>query len=90
MVALLLAAALVGLTILALMLVGVIAAIVTGIALVNSLALLIGLRTGRTRSAPASSERWRPRAFSRPPRPPPLDPEAEEQLKSFTPTVHRR
>jgi hypothetical protein len=90
MVALLLAAALIGLTMLALMLAGVVAAIVTGVGLINSLALLIGLRSGRARSAPSAPERWHPRSFRRPPQPAPLEPEAEEHLQSRAPTVRRR
>jgi hypothetical protein len=85
MLALLLAIALLALTVLALLLAGVVAAIVTGVGLLNVFALLIG-----TRSRPASDspERWRPKSFRRPPVP--LDPEAEEQLQSHSLTVHRR
>jgi hypothetical protein len=89
MLALLLAAALIALTILALLLAGVVAAIATGVGLLNVLALLIGLRSRRTRPSPAAPERWRPRSFRRPPAPP-LEPEAEEQLHTRSLTVHRR
>ncbi len=89
MLALLLAVALIALTILALLLSGVIAAIATGVGLLNVLALVIGLRSRRARPAPCPPERWRPKSFRRPPAPP-LEPEAEEQLHSHSLTVHRR
>jgi polyferredoxin len=89
MLALLLAVALIALTVLALLLAGVVAAIATGVGLLNVLALVIGLRSRRSRPAPRPPERWRPRSFRRPPAPP-LDPEAEEHLHSRSLTVHRR
>ncbi len=93
MLALLLAVALIALTVFALLLFGVIAAIATGVGLLNVLALLIGLRSRRARPAPSAApsapDRWRPKSFRRPPAPP-LDPEAEEHLHSRTLTVHRR
>ncbi len=89
MLALLLAIALIALTVLALLLAGVVAAIVTGVGLLNVFALVIGLRWQRCRPGPSTSERWRPKSFRRPPAPP-LDPEAEEHLHSRSLTVHRR
>jgi hypothetical protein len=89
MLALLLAIALIALTILALLLAGVVAAIVTGIGLLNLFALVIGVRSQRYRPGPGTTERWRPKSFRRPPAPP-LEPEAEEHLHSRSLTVHRR
>ena len=89
MLALLLAVALVALTILALLLLGVAAAVITGILLLNAFVLLIGVRSPRQRPTPSTSGRWRPRAFRHPPQPP-LDPESEEQLRSGSLTAHRR
>jgi polyferredoxin len=89
MLALLLAIALVALTVLALLLAGVVAAIVTGVGLLNVLALIIGLRSRRCRPTMSSPERWRPKSFRRPPAPP-LEPEAEEHLHARSLTVHRR
>ncbi len=89
MPALLLAVAMIALTILALLLAGVVAAIVTGIGLLNVLALVIGLRSKPARPTQDAPERWRPKSFRRPPAPP-LDPEADEQLRSHTLTVRRR
>lgn len=88
MLALLLAIALVALTVLALLLTGVVAAVVTGVGLLNLFALLIGTRSRRYRAGPGTPERWRPKSFRR--LPAPLDPEAEEQLQSRSLTVHRR
>lgn len=89
MVALLLAVALVVLTILALLLAGVVAAICTGVGLLNLLVLALGLRSRRTGAAPAPGERWHPKSFRRPPTAP-LEPEAEERLQMHTVTVRRR
>lgn len=89
MPALLLAVALIALTILALLLAGVVAAIVTGIGLLNVLALVIGLRSRPADPTPGAPDRWRPKSFRRPPAAP-LDPEADEQLQPHTLTVHRR
>ena len=88
MPALLLAIALVALTVLALLLAGVVVAIVTGVGLLNLFALLIGTRSRRYRPASDTPERWRPKSFRR--LPAPLDPEAEEQLQSHSLSVHRR
>jgi polyferredoxin len=89
MLALLLAIALIALTVLALLFAGVVAAIVTGVGLLNVFVLVIGLRSRRSRPGPSTPERWRPKSFRRPPAPP-LEPEAEEQLHSRSLTVHRR
>ncbi|MFI4991535.1 MAG: hypothetical protein ACHQHO_11570 [Solirubrobacterales bacterium] len=89
MPALLLAVALIALTILALLLAGVVAAIVTGIGLLNVLALVIGLRSRPADPTPSAPERWRPKSFRRPPAAP-LDTEGEEQLHPHTLTVRRR
>jgi hypothetical protein len=89
MPALLLAIALLALTVLALLLAGVVAAIVTGVGLLNVFVLVVGLRSRRCRPGPGKAERWRPRSFRRPPAPP-LEPEAEEHLHSHSLTVHRR
>ena len=89
MLALLLAVALVALTILALLFLGVAAAVVTGILLLNAYVLLVGLRSRPRRPTAASREHWRPRSFRRPPHPPP-EPESEERLHSGSLSVHRR
>jgi hypothetical protein len=89
MPALLLAVALIALTILALLLAGVVAAILTGVGLCNVLALLIGLRTRPAELDRDAAERWRPKSFGQPPAAP-LDPEAEEHLRSRPLTIHRR
>ncbi len=88
MLALLLAVALIALTVLALLLAGVVAAIVTGIALLNVFAvvLALGSRRSRDRTTAPPPERWRPSAFRRPPQPP-LESDDEEQHPL---TVHRR
>ena len=67
MLAPLLAVALVVLTILALLLAGVVAAIVTGVALLNLLVLSIGLRSRHEQPPKQAEERWRPSSFRRPP-----------------------
>lgn len=89
MLALLLAVALIALTILALLLAGVVASIVTGIALLNALAVVLGLRSrgARIPAAPAEHrqpERWRPSAFRRMPEPPLSAEQDADEL-----TVHR-
>jgi hypothetical protein len=78
--------ALIALTVLALLLAGVVAAIVTGIALLNMLAMLIGLRTRRRHTETAERERWKPSSFRDPPEPP------YEKVDEDTPslTIHRR
>ncbi|HEX3909618.1 MAG TPA: hypothetical protein VHW67_02805 [Solirubrobacteraceae bacterium] len=86
MLALLLAVALIALTIVALLLGGVIVAIVTGIALLNVFAVVLGLRSRRDRSSPHPPERWRPSAFRRLPQPPLED----DEESSHELTVHRR
>ena len=85
MLALLLAVALIALTILALLLAGVVAAIVTGVGLVNAFAVLLGLRSRGGRAPAVAPERWRPSSFRRPPEPPlPAEEHADEL------TIHRR
>jgi hypothetical protein len=85
MLALLLAAALIALTVLALLLGGVVAAIVTGIVLLNVFAVLLRLRAPSPRPSAATPERWRPSAFRRPPELPlPAEEDADEL------TVRRR
>jgi hypothetical protein len=85
MLALLLAAALIALTILALLLAGVVAAIVTGIGLLNVFAVLLGLRSRGARTADVAPERWRPSSFRRPPELPVPDEDPTHEL-----TVRRR
>jgi hypothetical protein len=85
MPALLLAVALVALTILALLLAGVLAAILTGIALLNVFAVLLGLRSRGASAPAAAAERWRPSSFRRPPELPLPDEDPSHEL-----TVHRR
>jgi hypothetical protein len=85
MPALLLAVALIALTVLALLLAGVVAAIVTGIVLLNAIAVLVGLRLRGAGRTPATSERWRPSSFRRPPEPPLPAEDGADEL-----TVHRR
>ncbi len=74
MVVLLLVVALVALTILALILAGVVVSIVTGLTLINVLAMVIGLRRRRDDDEEEEerppAERWRPSAFRAPPEPP--------------------
>lgn len=78
MLALLLAVALIALTVLALLLAGVVAAIVTGVVLLNALAVVLGLRSRGARTA-IPPERWRPSSFRRPPEPPlPAEQDADE------------
>ncbi len=79
MLALLLALALVGLTVLALLLAGVIVAVVTGILVANACLVVLVLRRSPARAAHGAREppeRWRPSSFTRPPNAP-ADPEAE-------------
>jgi hypothetical protein len=85
MLALLLAVALIALTVLALLLAGIVAAIATGIALLNIFAVLLSLRSRGGRAPAAVPERWRPKSFRRPPEPPlPAEEDAHEL------TAHRR
>jgi hypothetical protein len=89
MLALLLAVALIALTVLALLLAGVVAAIVTGVVLLNALAVVLGQRSrgARTAAVPPEGrapERWRQSSFRRMPEPPlPAEQESDEL------TVHR-
>ena len=78
--------ALIALTVLALLLAGVVAAIATGIALLNVLATVICMRSRSLRAvAPASAERWRPTSFRQPP-----EPSDERESERPTLTIHRR
>jgi hypothetical protein len=75
MLALLLAVALIGLTVLALLLAGVLVAALTAIAVLNLSLVALGLRvrrpsTGEQVASEAPAERWRPTAFRLPPEPP--------------------
>ncbi|HEY2718153.1 MAG TPA: hypothetical protein VGI52_00880 [Solirubrobacteraceae bacterium] len=66
MPALLLAVALIALTILVLLLAGALAAIITGIALLNVFVLLLGAQSRRARQVPDTpAQHWRPSAFRR-------------------------
>jgi hypothetical protein len=85
MLALLLAVALIALTILALLLAGVVAAIFTGIGLLNVFAVLLGLRSRGARTPAVAPERWRPSSFRRPPELPVPEEDPAHEL-----TVHRR
>ncbi len=68
MVALLLAAALVGLTVLALLLAGALVAAVVALAMLNVWLVALGARLRRVNEARARRvERWRPSAFRLPP-----------------------
>jgi len=85
MLALLLAVALIALTVLALLLGGVVAAIVTGIVLLNVFAVLLRLRAPSVQPPAVAPERWRPSSFRRPPELPLPDEEDADEL-----TVRRR
>jgi hypothetical protein len=85
MLALLLAVALIALTIIALLFAGVVAAIVTGVGLLNVFAVLLGLRSRGARTETTPPERWRPSSFRRPPELPLPDEDSSHEL-----TVHRR
>ncbi len=87
MLAVLLAIVLIVLTLLALSVAGVVAAIVTGVAWLNLSAIILGLRSHSPRDEPSTEapERWRPSSFPERPEPPY---ESEEQSPSVT--VHRR
>jgi hypothetical protein len=87
MLALLFAVALIGLTLLALALAGVLAAIATGVVLLNTLATLLGMRSRALHEVKAARrEHWRPSSFRTPPEPTqaPLD------ERAHTLTIHRR
>ncbi len=78
--------ALIALTVLALLLAGVIAAIATGIALLNVLATVICMRSRSLRRvAPTHAERWRPTSFRQPP-----EPSDEREGERPPLTIHRR
>jgi hypothetical protein len=75
MLALLLAVALIGLTVLALLLAGVLVAVLTAIAVLNLSLVALGLRVdrpsaGKQLAPEQAAERWRPSAFRLPPEPP--------------------
>jgi hypothetical protein len=71
MVALLLAAALVGMTLLALLLAGVLVAAAVAVAMLNVGLVALGVRLRHLSEARAQhGERWRPSAFRLPPEPP--------------------
>jgi hypothetical protein len=71
MLALLLAVALIGLTVLALLLAGAFAAVVVGIAVLNLSFVALRLRARRwSGGGEPAAERWRPSAFRLPPEPP--------------------
>jgi hypothetical protein len=86
MLALLFAIALIAVPLLVLALAGVLAAVVTGVALLNAFALILGLAARRqSRHQPIESPPWRPSSFRTPPE---LPDESEEHLPSLT--IHRR
>lgn len=87
MVLLLFTLALVALTVVALLFAGVLIAVVTGVALFNVLALILGMRTHRLRTAAAPRGRWQPSSFRRPPEPPFEEPEEQDRPAL---TIHRR
>ena len=71
MLALLLAVALIGLTVLSLLLAGAVVAAATAIAMLNLGLVAFGLRARRPAEQPEpSEERWRPSAFGLPAEPP--------------------
>ncbi|MHB8233918.1 MAG: hypothetical protein ACYDHT_04620 [Solirubrobacteraceae bacterium] len=87
MLALLFAVALIALTVLALMLAGVVAAIATGVALVNVFAALLGMRTRSLHDCRTTRrDRWRPKSFRLPPE---LTQEPDEEHAQSL-TVYRR
>ncbi len=87
MLPLFLAVALIGLTALALALAGVVAAIVTGVALVNACATLLGMRSRALHDVNATRrERWRPSSFRMPPE---LEQESQDEHEHSL-TIHRR
>jgi hypothetical protein len=83
MLALLFAIALIALTLFVVFVAGVVIAVVTGLALLNVFAVILGVTVRRRRSRP-STETWRPSSF---PPPEPAD-EPEERLPSLT--IHRQ
>ncbi len=74
MLALLLAVALIGLTVLALLLAGALISIVTGVLVLNACLLVLASRRSPARPGDGGAgdppERWRPSSFRRPPEPP--------------------
>ncbi|HTA35452.1 MAG TPA: hypothetical protein VK761_01955 [Solirubrobacteraceae bacterium] len=85
MLALLLAVALIGLTVLSLLLAGALVATATAIAVLNLGLVAFGLRARRPSKQPQpTDERWRPSAFRLPPEPP------VESDDATRVTVHRR
>ncbi|HEX4483222.1 MAG TPA: hypothetical protein VH081_05500 [Solirubrobacteraceae bacterium] len=87
MLALLLAVALIGLTVLSLLLAGVVVAVVTAIAVLNLSLVVLGLRAPGTRAKRADGERWRPTSFRRPPELPPEPPVEAVEVPHVT--IHR-
>ena len=87
MLAPLLAVALIALTVLALLLAGVVAAVATGIVLLNVFATIVCSRSRALRRVHAAqAERWRPSSFRLPPEP--LDELEDDPAHSLT--IHRR
>lgn len=87
MLAALLAVALIALTVFALLLAGAIAAVVTGIVLLNVFATIVCSRSRALhRVRAAQAERWRPSSFRLPPEP--LDELDDDPARSLT--IHRR
>jgi hypothetical protein len=87
MLAPLLAVGLIALTVLALLLAGVLAAVTTGIVLVNVFATVICSRSRALREMHAApGERWRPSSFHAPPR---AAVESDEE-RAPSLTIHRR
>jgi hypothetical protein len=81
------ALALIALTVAALLLAGVLAAIVTGIVLVNVFATILCVRSRGLRAVDSTRrDRWRPSSFRLPPEV--ADDVDEEHAKSLT--IHRR
>jgi hypothetical protein len=90
MLALLFAVALIALTILALLLAGALAAVLTGIALLNVFATILRLRACRPPSEAPPPERWRPSSFRRPLEPPFEADEFEADEQSHPLTIYRQ
>jgi hypothetical protein len=83
----LLAVLLIVLTVLALLLAGAVAAVVTGIALLNVLATIVCARSRALRRVhTVRAESWRPSAFRLPPEP--TDEREDDPAHSLT--IHRR
>jgi hypothetical protein len=87
MLALLFAVALIALTVLALALAGVVAAIVTCVVLLNAFAILVGIRSRSLNEVKLKRrERWRPSSFRLPPE---VASEPDDET-SHSLTIHRR